>query len=628
MKARSLTTNVVLAAVAFWLAAPVAQDAAAQVVAATQPVTFDVYLPLQNSAELDQLLEQLHTPSSPNFRQWLTPSQFLSQFGPSPESIAAVSAALTARGFTVISTNAHGVRVSGTAATVQTAFGATLVSTSSGGGAARLVAQTPLQLPAELSSVKARIVTFTTVPPHRTHSQSIGPVPDNRYSNIGPYWFDDLKQAYDFPSYQVLNGGGRTIAIVDSSDFLDSDLQLYFGHENLRPPHVERVDVCAPLNYPPYGTYCGSANPLSPPINSGWAEVSLDLQQAGGMAPNAHIKLFIIPDLYDSSIMAGYQQIVDDNAADIVSSSFGGPEAGYFASYNCGVDYTYVLQQYEDIYRQGNAQGITFIASSGDSGGLAIPSVNYFESVCPNPPPNSQPYVWVPGVDEPAASPHVTAVGGTNLVTTTPPNPQTTPPTLTSKYVGENAWGDPEVPYDPYGLGILVSGGYWGSGGGTSQYYAKPSYQYFVNTGASMRTVPDISLEMGGCPLGLAQLPCPLDGRPRSYVITAIGGEFYGLIGTSVSAPGIAGVLALEEEQLGGIRLGNVNYQIYAQASQLWGYAGGAFHTNIDGFNGYDHATGFGAYNQVLGVGTPDVRRFIFAPFAPPAGTPQTPSNP
>jgi len=111
-------------------------------------------------------------------------------------------------------------------------------------------------------------------------------------------------------------------------------------------------------------------------------------------------------------------------------------------------------------------------------------------------------------------------------------------------------------------------------------------------------------------------------------VIVAVDGGFYGFIGTSVSAPGTAGILALEEENLGGVRLGNVNYQIYTQAGLPWGFDGGVFHTDIRGFNGYDVATGHGNYNKVLGVGTPDVRKFIFAPFTQPAGTPQSPSNP
>jgi kumamolisin len=169
-----------------------------------------------------------------------------------------------------------------------------------------------------------------------------------------------------------------------------------------------------------------------------------------------------------------------------------------------------------------------------------------------------------------------------------------------------------------------------------SQVFGRPWYQFLVPTGASMRAVPDISLQMGGCPAGISELPCPQDGTARSYSLIAFGfgtsaQGYYGLIGTSISAPGFAGLLALEEQYLGGIRLGNVNAQIYTlaalQGTGSHGPFAGIFHRNIPGFNGAEHSGGNG-YNQVLGAGTPDVRKFILAPQLPAAGTPQTPSNP
>ena len=39
-------------------------------------VQFSVYLPLQNSNQLDQLITSLQTQGSPNYQQWLTTQQF------------------------------------------------------------------------------------------------------------------------------------------------------------------------------------------------------------------------------------------------------------------------------------------------------------------------------------------------------------------------------------------------------------------------------------------------------------------------------------------------------------------------------------------------------------------------
>jgi hypothetical protein len=75
---------------------------------------------------------------------------------------------------------------------------------------------------------------------------------------------------------------------------------------------------------------------------------------------------------------------------------------------------------------------------------------------------------------------------------------------LQSTYVSDNAFGDPLIPYDPFGVGNTASGGYWGSGRSVSVVFQKPAYQFLVNTGAAMRSIPDISMQMGGCPLGIA----------------------------------------------------------------------------------------------------------------------------
>ncbi len=102
------------------------------------------------------------------------------------------------------------------------------------------------------------------------------------------------------------------------------------------------------------------------------------------------------------------------------------------------------------------------------------------------------------------------------------------------------------------------------------------------------------------------------------------------MIGTSVSAPDFAGILALKEQFLGGARLGNSNYEIYAIAAAQPAVANSPLdflHQGQPGNNGAFKTTNSG-YNLVLGVGTPLVRNFILAPELPPAGNPQTVSNP
>lgn len=576
---------------------PAAADGS--VLPATQQMEFAVVLPLQNTAELDQLLAQQRDPQSPNYHRWLTPQDFKTRFGANPDSLARVIQHLQSNGLTVVSEHAQGIRVRGDAAAIQTALGLSAQPQTSR-GMKRMLSARNQSLRAELRNEGAIVAAFAPIPNRRVHSVITGPVPANRYGTDGAYWFTDIKQAYDFPAYPSVTGAGATVAILMASDVLDSDTAAVFNHEKwtentgLPVPSLVRVPVLGGAAFDPQS---GAS-----------MEASLDVQQVMGMAPGATTMLYNVPDLSNNSLLTAYQQIVTDNKADIVSSSFGGPEDLYTAAYNQGTDYTSILQAYEQIFKQGNAQGITFVASSGDSGGLSVPEVGYFYGA------TSAKYVA--GVEHPASSPSVTSVGGTNLQTVTGQG-------LNSSYVSENAYGDPLVPSDPYGTGINVTGGYWGSGGGVSKVFAQPAYQKLVNTGStSMRTVPDVSLMEGGCP-GTAVQPC---GANRSAVVISFNGTLQGAIGTSVSAPQFAGALALAVQNFGG-RLGNINTMLYQKALVQSHHIGApVFHTGVQGFNGYEYTAP--VYNQVIGLGSPYVRQLIGAPKAGPAGNPKTKTNP
>jgi kumamolisin len=154
--------------------------------------------------------------------------------------------------------------------------------------------------------------------------------------------------------------------------------------------------------------------------------------------------------------------------------------------------------------------------------------------------------------------------------------------------------------------------------------FPKPLFQYLVNTGASTRAVPDVSLQMGGCPFGTLT-DCPPD---RSFSLVVVGGGLFGVIGTSISSPDFAGLMAVEAQYL-GLRLGNVNYQVYALGAAQNAGPYQAFHQGIPGFNGFDYShQGVKGYDMVVGNGTVIGRNFILAPQLPAAGTPLTASNP
>ncbi|RBD06034.1 peptidase S53, partial [Xanthomonas oryzae pv. oryzae] len=181
-------------------------------------------------------------------------------------------------------------------------------------------------------------------------------------------------------------------------------------------------------------------------------------------------------------MLAGYRQIVQDNEADVVSSSFGVCEKYFTAAYNSGRDATSVAGLFDAVFKQGNAQGITFVTSSGDNAGLECADTQYLVEG------NNGRYI--PGVEFPAADAHVTAVGGGNLFTAYKKD------SLGSGYVSESAYADPLQANDPYGVGALLSGGYFGAGGGVSTLFQRPAYQSRAlgGTRTSMRALPDVGM--------------------------------------------------------------------------------------------------------------------------------------
>jgi subtilase family serine protease len=581
-------------------------------VAAQQAVEFDVYLPLRDRAGAEALLSELHTADSANYHKWLTPAEFNERFGPQSTAMTAVSRELAAHSFSITAVHARSLHVSGTAAAVKAAFGAALSSAHFASGKQVLVAAAPLRLTPELAAAGAVIADFSgKIRMQRTSGHPIPSAlnrPQNRESPIGGYWFTDLKQAYAYPSYKVLTGAGVTIGILMSGDFNPPDMAMYFSHEKLGTPNISTVNI-------------GTGAPFDP---NGSFETHLDIQQSGGMAPNATIILYNLPDLLDQNILAGLTNIIESNVADVVNMSFSGPEAQYEPAYNDGTDFTGILHIYDDFFLEGNALGITFVSSSGDWGALDIPAVACFSASPPNP---CGPMEL--GVGSPASSPHVTAVGGTNLVTTfNAKNPND----LNSAYVSENADFD-ALDSDIF-YGTTATGAVWGSGGGISAFYPKPAYQSLVSQAnlpakaKKWRTIPDVALQMGGCPGGTLYFDlhgvCPPD---RSFVWEAIGGQFEGVIGTSASSPEFAGLVALKIQSTGG-RLGNENFDIYSlAAAQENGSANVVFRQDIPGNNG-KYKSGSPGYNLVLGNGTVFGGRFVRGPGLAVAGKPQTPTNP
>jgi subtilase family serine protease len=608
--------------------------------------TFNVFLPLTNQDKLDSLLNDQTDPQSAGYHQWLTPQQFKAQFGPSSSSIAQATAILKAAGLTIVSEKTQNLTVQGSVANVQKFLSTQLQMVKTESGNTKLAAAgRQMVIPSGLAALGAVIPEFMPHLSAQVHSHTIArnvAVPNTRLTSDDSFFYpNDMREAYQFPSFTAqaipahehkavaVNGAGATIGIVISSVISPTDLASDFNSTIDLGGGVSEIQNFSGNTRVPVPTVTvheveGGSGPFSPATNGAVDEASLDTQMSLGTAPGAQEILYDMPDLTLESITAAYVQVDLENQVDVVSSSFGVCELDFTAAANGGTDSTGILKALHQLFQQGNAQGITFLASSGDQGAVPCTSTAF-----DNNPTNGTNFVL--GVSYPASDPAVTAVGGTNLQTAAKPGVDD------AAYVSENANFNPRVPMAvPLSATetVTVGNNTWGSGGGFSVVFAKPAYQNLVKTGSNKaRSVPDLALMMGGCPddADLAVQDCM--ALPHSDAIVWIGGQPDLLIGTSAASPQFAGVLA-HAVQLGG-RLGNVNTLIYS-LSALQTAVGGEkapsvlqfFHRGISGNNNGFLVKPGDAYSEVLGNSTLVVKNFLGLQFAPSSGAPNTPSNP
>ena len=336
------------------------------------------------------------------------------------------------------------------------------------------------------------------VSPHATADASV--------SGYGPA---DIQSAYNLASAAAANGSGETVALVDAQDDpnAESDLATYrseFGLPACTSANgcFSKVDENGGTNYP------------SP--DSGWAgEISLDLDMVSATCPNCHILLVEAGSASMDDLGTAVNTAVS-LGADFVSNSYGGSESSTDTSYD---------SQYFDH------PGVAITASAGDGG-----------------------Y----GVEYPAASPYVTAVGGTSLST------------------ASNARGWTES--------VWSTSSSEGTGSGCSAYEPKPSWQ--TDSGCSGRTVADVSA-----------VADPATGVAVYDTYGASGWQVYG--GTSAASPIIAGVYALA-----GAPGANTTpaSDLYADPSGLYDVTSGS---NGNCSPAYLCTAGTG-YDGPTGLGTPD----------------------
>ncbi|HTA39394.1 MAG TPA: protease pro-enzyme activation domain-containing protein, partial [Candidatus Acidoferrales bacterium] len=282
------------------------------------PVQLAVVLAYRNENELQALLAAQDDAASPLAGHYLTQRQFLDAFAPSLATYAAVERDFAARGFTIVRTYANRtvIDVSAPAATVERTF-ATELHRASALGRSGLANVRPAFLPAELRASVAGVVGFDSVgvlhtANHRGAAQknALGPPLQGPDTGFSPF---ALANAYNLPVQHGKDGLGQSAAVVIDADFLDKDLAQFLKTFNVTRtgPATKRIAI--------------HGGP-KPPINGDSVEASLDVEAIVGSAPGTSLYVYEANSLAYATILDAYNQVVSDNHAGAVNSSFGGCE--------------------------------------------------------------------------------------------------------------------------------------------------------------------------------------------------------------------------------------------------------------------------------------------------------------
>jgi subtilase family serine protease len=255
-------------------------------------------LSLRNETQLDDLLQRLYDPTSPDYRKFLTVEQFTAQFAPTEADYRAVVSFAESRGLTVKAATANRlvVEASGSVAAIESAFQVKMQ-----------VYQHPTENrtffapdfePSVDSSLKVSGISgLSSLAPPRPMDLKRPSAANTVRSNAtgsegGQFLGSDIRAAYA-PGV-TLDGSGQSIGLFEFGPYNLSDVQNYFSTTN------------QPLNVPIINVLLNGVSGSCPSGCDDGEEV-IDIQQAISMAPNL-AALYVYEGSNDTSIRLSQRQ--------------------------------------------------------------------------------------------------------------------------------------------------------------------------------------------------------------------------------------------------------------------------------------------------------------------------------
>jgi len=328
--------------------------------------------PVRDREDLERAVLRLHDPSDADFRRYFSAEDWVARHAPLAEDVAEVSAWLDEHGLAVrrVAGSRLVLQVDGTVAAFNEAFGVELRTfgreNHTGGPMIYtfgLLPGTSPRAPKSVAALSPAVVSADRPADSGSLSAEGGkvvtePPPDDLASRTlteiaGAYGLADLHAAGH-------TGRGETIGVIAGASFKLKDLQSFWtsmGVTRASPVVVE---------------------PMEPAVTR-YLETTIDIEWAGGLAPEADLVVYQAPDARNTSLVYTYTEAISRAEVSVISNSFARREDAEAEA---------VRDQYDAASLMAAALGITVVAASGNSA----------------------------ETDTPSSSPYVTAVGGTVLL--------------------------------------------------------------------------------------------------------------------------------------------------------------------------------------------------------------------
>ena len=476
--------------------------------------------PMNEIIQLTLILRRRQpAPQGDSIERSLSHEELALAYGADQADIEAVEAFASEHQFSIASVNpaSRAITISGQLSALAEQFGADIEMRRVNDRVIRS-RQGHLHLPASLADRVIAVLGFDQRPAADTNH-----VLRPRAAQPISYTPRQVAQLYSFPTN---TGKNQTIALIElGGGYRSSDLQTYWKQLGLSNVTTTAVSVDGAQNSP-------TGDP-----NSADAEVVLDIEVAGGVAPGARIAVYFAPNT-DQGFLDAINAAIQDTVRkpSVISISWGAAEREWTPQ---------AMNAFNAAFHDAALLGISVCVAAGDNGSSdgETDGLNH--------------------VDFPASSPWVLACGGTRLIANN------------GKIQSETVWNDG------------TNGG--ATGGGVSSHFSKPAYQANISVPAPSGTVnttgrgvPDVA--------GVAD--------PETGFAILVDGDEGVVGGTSAVAPLWAGLIALLNEQLGK-NLGWFHPALYSTLAEhkalndITSGTNGAYRATI----GWDPCTGLGSPN-------------------------------